>query len=126
MQNRHRAAMRWREKLGCSSRAVLELSNPGSARGSAYPATGTRSAWPATRGRGNLPWSVDDASMREMFSRHGEVISARVITDMAVLDVVPGKGLKLVERAPGVSTDEIRAATEAALLVEGDVPEMSL
>ena len=50
----------------------------------------------------------------------------RVITDMAVIDVVPGAGLKLVERAPGISVAEIRQATEPALIVEGDVPEMSL
>jgi 3-oxoacid CoA-transferase subunit B len=49
----------------------------------------------------------------------------RVITDLAVLDVVPG-GLRLFERAPGVSVEEIRAATEPLLLVSGDVPEMVL
>jgi 3-oxoacid CoA-transferase subunit B len=49
----------------------------------------------------------------------------RVITDLAVLDVVPG-GLRLFERAPGVSVEEIRAATEPPLLVSGDVPEMAL
>ncbi len=48
----------------------------------------------------------------------------RIITDYAVMDVVPG-GLKLIERAPGVSVDEIRAITDATLLVEGDVPEMA-
>lgn len=49
----------------------------------------------------------------------------RIITDYAVMDVVPG-GLKLVERAPGVSVDEIRSITDATLLVEGDVPEMAV
>ena len=48
----------------------------------------------------------------------------RVITDMAVLDVKPGGGLRLVERAPGISVDEIVAATEAPLVVVGDVPEI--
>jgi 3-oxoacid CoA-transferase subunit B len=48
----------------------------------------------------------------------------RIITDMAVLDVKPGGGLKLVERAPGISVAEIRAATEPPLEVAGDVPEM--
>jgi 3-oxoacid CoA-transferase subunit B len=48
----------------------------------------------------------------------------RIITDMAVLDVKPGGGLNLVERAPGVSVAEIRAATEPPLEVAGDVPEM--
>jgi 3-oxoacid CoA-transferase subunit B len=48
----------------------------------------------------------------------------RIVTDMAVLDVKPGGGLLLVERAPGISVDEIRAATEPVLEVRGDVPEM--
>jgi 3-oxoacid CoA-transferase subunit B len=50
----------------------------------------------------------------------------RVITDLAVLDVKPGGGLRLVERAPGVRVEEIRAATEPPLEVAGDVPEMKL
>jgi 3-oxoacid CoA-transferase subunit B len=48
----------------------------------------------------------------------------RIITDMAVLDVWPKGGLKLVERAPGISVAEIQAATEPTLEVAGDVPEM--
>jgi len=50
----------------------------------------------------------------------------RIVTDMAVLDVKKAGGLLLVERAPGISVDEIRAATEAELEIPGDVPEMSL
>ena len=50
----------------------------------------------------------------------------RVITDLAVLDVKPGGGLLLVERAPGVGVEEIRAATEPPLEIAADVPEMKL
>ena len=49
----------------------------------------------------------------------------RIVTNMAVLDVTP-KGFKLVERAPGVTVEDIQAATEGRLIVEGDVPEMVL
>ena len=50
----------------------------------------------------------------------------RIITDLAVIDVKPGSGLVLVERAPGVGVGEIRAATEPALAAASDVPEMRL
>lgn len=49
----------------------------------------------------------------------------RVITDLAVVDIVPG-GFKLVERAPGVSVEEIKDATEGILIIEGDIPEMKV
>lgn len=49
----------------------------------------------------------------------------KIVTNLAVLEVVDG-GVKLLERAPGVSVDEIRKATEATLIVEGDIPEMQL
>jgi 3-oxoacid CoA-transferase subunit B len=42
-----------------------------------------------------------------------------------VFDVIPD-GFKLLERAPGVSVDEIKAKTEGRLVVEGDVPEMTV
>lgn len=47
----------------------------------------------------------------------------RIVTDLAVVDVVEG-GFKLIERAPGVSVEEIQKATEGTLIVEGEVPEM--
>jgi len=51
----------------------------------------------------------------------------RIVSDMAVMDVLPnGEGLKLVERAPGISVQKIINATEARLLVEGDIPEMNI
>ena len=49
----------------------------------------------------------------------------RVVTDLAVLDITPG-GFKLVERAPGVSAEEIKNATEGTLIIEGDIPEMNI
>jgi 3-oxoacid CoA-transferase subunit B len=55
----------------------------------------------------------------------GKACVHRIITDMAVLDVTP-EGLALVERAPGVTVEAIVAATEPAVLVTGDVPEMKL
>ena len=36
------------------------------------------------------------------------------------------KGFKLLERAPGVSVDEIKAATAGNLIVEGAIPEMNI
>ena len=48
-----------------------------------------------------------------------------VVTELAVLELQPGKGFRLVERAPGVSVDEIKKATAATLLVDGNVPEMT-
>ena len=50
----------------------------------------------------------------------------KIVTDMAVLDVLPEGGFKLLERAPGVSTDDIKAATEGKLIVEGEIPEMNI
>jgi 3-oxoacid CoA-transferase subunit B len=49
----------------------------------------------------------------------------KVVTNLAVLEVAE-KGLKLLERAPGVSIDEIITATEANLIIEGVVPEMNI
>ncbi len=50
----------------------------------------------------------------------------KVVTDLAVLDVDPVRGFVLLERAPGVSVEEIVAKTAGRLVVEGDIPEMRL
>ena len=47
----------------------------------------------------------------------------RVVTELAVMDIAPD-GIKLLERAPGVSVEDIVNATEADLIVEGEIPEM--
>lgn len=50
----------------------------------------------------------------------------RIVSDLAVLDVLPQGGFKLVERAPGITIEEIRNKTLGKLLIEGEVPEMSI
>lgn len=47
----------------------------------------------------------------------------RVVTELAVMDVTPN-GFQLIERAPGVSVAEIINATEADLIIDGEIPEM--
>jgi 3-oxoacid CoA-transferase subunit B len=47
----------------------------------------------------------------------------KIVSNLAVLEVKEGK-FKLLERAPGVSVEEIKEATEGELIVEGDIPEM--
>ena len=48
----------------------------------------------------------------------------KIVTNLAVMEVTK-EGFRLLERAPGVSVEEIKAATEGNLLVEGLIPEMS-
>ncbi len=50
----------------------------------------------------------------------------KIVTELAVLEVLPTGGFKLLERAPGVSVEEIRNATEGKLVVEGEVKEMEI
>jgi 3-oxoacid CoA-transferase B subunit len=50
----------------------------------------------------------------------------KIVSDLAVLDVLPEGGFKLLERAPGVSVEEIIKATEGKLIVEGEIPEMKI
>jgi 3-oxoacid CoA-transferase subunit B len=49
----------------------------------------------------------------------------RIVTDIAVVDVTPD-GFRLIERAPGVSVEEIKKATEGTLIIEGEIPEMNV
>ena len=50
----------------------------------------------------------------------------RIVTDLAVLEVDSERGFVLIERAPGVTVEEIQEKTAGRLIVEGDVPEMNL
>jgi len=49
----------------------------------------------------------------------------RIVTELAVLDVTPD-GFLLIERAPGVSVDEIREKTLGKMTVADSVPEMQI
>jgi 3-oxoacid CoA-transferase subunit B len=50
----------------------------------------------------------------------------RIVSDLAVLDVLPQGGFKLIERAPGVTVDEICNKTLGKLVIEGVIPEMAI
>jgi 3-oxoacid CoA-transferase subunit B len=47
----------------------------------------------------------------------------KIVTELAVIDI-DERGFKLLERAPGISVDEIRNKTLGTLIIEGEVPEM--
>jgi 3-oxoacid CoA-transferase subunit B len=47
----------------------------------------------------------------------------KVVTDLAVMDITPA-GFRLLERAPGVSVEEIISKTAGRLVVEGEIPEI--
>ncbi|MEZ4757593.1 MAG: CoA transferase subunit B [Flavobacteriales bacterium] len=49
----------------------------------------------------------------------------KIVSDLGMFEVTPN-GFKLLERAPGVSVEEIQAKTEGRLVVEGEVPEMEV
>jgi 3-oxoacid CoA-transferase subunit B len=50
----------------------------------------------------------------------------KIVTELGVYDVLPGGGFKLLERAPGISVEDIKKATAGKLVIEGDVKEMVL
>ena len=55
----------------------------------------------------------------------GVACVTKIVTTLAVIEVTKD-GFKLLERAPGVSVEEIQKATEGKLLVEGEIPEMDI
>jgi 3-oxoacid CoA-transferase subunit B len=50
----------------------------------------------------------------------------KLVTDMAVIDVLPQGAFQLRERAPGISTEQIKNATQGKLIIEGEIPEMKI
>lgn len=50
----------------------------------------------------------------------------KIVTDLAVLEIAEEGGFRLLERAPGVSVEDIQKATAGKLIIEGDIPEMVL
>jgi 3-oxoacid CoA-transferase subunit B len=48
----------------------------------------------------------------------------RVVTELGVYEIIPQGGFKLLERAPGISIEQIKNATAGKLIIEGDVKEM--
>jgi 3-oxoacid CoA-transferase subunit B len=49
----------------------------------------------------------------------------KIVSNLAVLEITD-EGFMLLERAPGISIETIREATEGRLIVQGDVPEMEI
>ena len=49
----------------------------------------------------------------------------KIVTELAMLEITEN-GFRLLERAPGVTVDEIKAKTEGKLIVEGEIPEMKI
>jgi 3-oxoacid CoA-transferase subunit B len=47
----------------------------------------------------------------------------KVVTELAAMDITPN-GFKLLERAPGVTVEEIQSKTAGRLIIEGEIPEM--
>jgi 3-oxoacid CoA-transferase B subunit len=50
----------------------------------------------------------------------------KIVTDLAVIDVMPEGGFRLIERAPGVTVKEIKSSTAGKLTISGDIPEMKI
>ncbi len=78
------------------------------------------------KAKGGAPGAADEKKILKKCTLPLTAVAAvhRIITDLAVLDVTP-QGLALLERAPGVTVEEIQAKTEPRLLHGATVPEMT-
>lgn len=50
----------------------------------------------------------------------------KIVTELGVYEIVPGGGFKLLERAPGITVEQIKNATAGKLIIEGDIKEMTI
>jgi len=50
----------------------------------------------------------------------------KIVTELGVYDILPQGGFKLLERAPGISVEDIKKATAGKLIIEGEIPEMTI
>ncbi len=50
----------------------------------------------------------------------------KIVSDLAVMEIMPEGGFRVLERAPNVSIGEIQAATDGKLIIDGDVPEIKI
>jgi len=48
----------------------------------------------------------------------------KIVTELAVLEIINEGGFRLLERAPGVSVEQIKNATAGKLIIDGDIAEM--
>jgi 3-oxoacid CoA-transferase B subunit len=54
----------------------------------------------------------------------GQRCVKKIVTEMAMLEVLPEGGFKLLELAPGVTVEQVQKATEGKLIIEGEIPVM--
>ena len=50
----------------------------------------------------------------------------KIVTELAVMEILPEGGFKLLERAPGITAEYIKSVTAGKLIVDGEVPEMQI
>ena len=55
----------------------------------------------------------------------GKSCVKKIVTDLAVIEITPN-GFELLERAPGITVEEIKEKTKANLIVKGEIPELIL